>query len=143
MTSTDSKRARGTLAEFGERYVEAVRRGDAAAMLGPLAPGAVFRSPFRTWTGAALPRVYRARAGAFQGLRVDAVVSDRRRVVVLWRAQVNHTAVEASEVLSFTDDGAIGRVDVYLRPADALPAVYQAMVHAWPTATDQQGPRRT
>ncbi|HEY7008585.1 MAG TPA: nuclear transport factor 2 family protein [Jatrophihabitantaceae bacterium] len=143
MTSTHSKRARDNVAEIGERYVEAVRRGDAAAVLDLLAPGAVFRSPFSTWTGTALPRVYRARAGAFQRLRVDAVVSDHRRVVVvLWRAEVNEISVEASEVLSFTDDPRIGRVDVYLRPADALPAVYQAMVHAWPTATDHQVPRR-
>ena len=49
--------------------------------------------------------------------------------------------VEAAELVS-TSDGAIHRVDVFLRPAAVLDAVHQAMVAAWPASGDAPSPRQ-
>jgi hypothetical protein len=64
-------------------------------------------------------------------LLVKSVIRDHDRAVILWQATIGDAAVEAAELVSISD-GAIYRVDVFLRPATVLDAVYQAMVAAWP-----------
>jgi ketosteroid isomerase-like protein len=113
-----------------DTYIDVLRRGDVNAVLDMLAPDAVFASPYRTWRGRSLRNVYAARAKAFEHLRVDALVREGGRAVVLWRATVSGSLVEASEVVSY-GDGTIRRVDVYLRPAEVLQLVYEAMVREW------------
>jgi hypothetical protein len=92
---------------------------------------AVFQSPFHTWRRRHVPSVFRARGRAFGDLRVGSVLRDRDRALILWRATVDGAPVEGAELVSISD-GAIGRIDVFLRPATVLDAVYQAMVAAWP-----------
>ena len=68
---------------------------------------------------------------AFNNLLVKSVIREDDRAVILWQATVSDAQVEAAELVSISD-GAIYRVDVFLRPATVLDAVYQAMVAAWP-----------
>ncbi len=114
-------------------YLDGLQRGDVEAVLGVLAPQAVFQSPFGSWRGRFLHRVYAARAMAFTDLDIDAAIRGAGRAVILWRATVAGARVEAAEVLSLGET-AIGRVDVYLRPADVLGTVYTAMARSWPAS---------
>jgi len=75
--------------------------------------------------------VFRARTSAFSNLLVKSVIRDDDRAVILWQATVSDAQVEAAELVSISD-GAIYRVDVFLRPATVLDTVHQAMVAAWP-----------
>jgi hypothetical protein len=112
-------------------YVAALAADDTGAALAALSPDAVFQSPFRAWRGRHLPSVFHARRGAFDNVLVSSVVRGHDQAVILWNATVGDTAVEAAELVSVSD-GAIRRVDVYLRPAAALDVVHQAMAAAWP-----------
>jgi hypothetical protein len=114
-----------------ETYVSALATDDAGMALATLSADATFHSPFNTWRGRHLPSVFRARVGAFGNLLVESVVRDRDRAVILWHATVDDAQVEGAELVS-TRDGAIWRVDVFLRPAAVLDAVHQAMAAAWP-----------
>src|ERR1700743_1212999 len=106
--------------------VGALATGDAGAALTTLSAAATFHSPFNTWRSRHVPSVFRARSSAFRDLQVRSVLRDHDRAVVLWHATVGAAQVEAAELVS-TSDGAIHRVDVFLRPAAALGAVHQAM----------------
>ncbi len=114
-----------------DAYMGGLRRGDVDAVLGLLAPEAVFQSPFGSWRGRLLRSVYAARAVAFCDLDIDALTRGAGRAVILWHATVAGARVESAEVLSLGET-AIGRVDAYLRPADVLESVYTAMARAWP-----------
>jgi hypothetical protein len=118
-----------------DTYVGALVAGDAGAALTTLSADATFHSPFNTWRSRHVPSVFRARSSAFSDLQVRSVLRDRDRAVVLWHATVGAAQVEAAELVS-TGDGAIHRVDVFLRPAAVLDAVHQAMVAAWPANGD-------
>jgi hypothetical protein len=101
-------------------------------LLGLLGPGCVFQSPFSRWdTTASVTAAYGARAAAFDDLQVHDVLRSTDRAAVLWSASVGGETVEASEVITL-EGGHVVRVDVYLRPASVLPAVYAAMTAAWP-----------
>jgi hypothetical protein len=112
-------------------YVSALATGDADTALTTLSADATFHSPFNTWRSRHLPSVFRARSGTFSDLLVTSVIRDHDRAVIRWHATVGDAQVEAAEVVS-ASDGAIDRVDVFLRPAAVLDAVHQAMVAAWP-----------
>lgn len=112
-------------------YVAALAADDAGAALAALSADAVFQSPFHAWRGRHLPSVFHARSRAFDNVLVSSVVCGHDRAVILWNATVGGTLVEAAELVSVSD-GAICRVDVYLRPAAALDVVQQAMAAAWP-----------
>jgi hypothetical protein len=114
-----------------EVYVAALAVGDAETALATLSPDAVLHSPFHTWPARHVPSVFHARGNAFSGLRIDTVMRSDERAAVLWRATVNDADVEAVELLSL-GGGAICRIDVFLRPAEVLDSVEQAMVKAWP-----------
>ena len=114
-----------------DTYVMALATEDAEAALITLSADPTFHSPFRTWRGRHVPSVFRARTSAFSNLLVKSVIRDHDRAVILWQATVSDAQVEAAEVVSISD-GAVCRVDVFLRPATVLDAVYQAMVAAWP-----------
>ena len=116
-----------------DAYMDGLQRGDVDAVLGLLAPEAVFQSPFGSWRGRFLRSVYAARAAAFGDLAIDATIRGAGRAVILWRATVAGAPVESAEVLSL-GEMAIGRVDAYLRPADMLESVYTAMARAWPAS---------
>jgi hypothetical protein len=122
-----------------DTYVGALVTGDAGAALTTLSADATFRSPFNTWRSRHVPSVFRARSSAFRDLQVRSVLRDHDRAVVLWHATVGAAQVEAAELVS-TSDGAIHRVDVFLRPAAVLDAVHQAMVAAWPANGDAHAP---
>ena len=123
-----------------DTYVGALVTGDAGTALTTLSADATFHSPFNTWRSRHVPSVFRARSSAFSDLLVRSVIRDHDRAVVLWHATVGDAQVEAAELVS-TSDGAIHRVDVFLRPAAVLDAVHQAMVAAWPTNGDAPSPR--
>ncbi|HET6186091.1 MAG TPA: nuclear transport factor 2 family protein, partial [Trebonia sp.] len=108
-----------------DSYVSALVTGDAGATLTTLSADATFHSPFNTWRSRHVPSVFRARSRAFSDLQVRSVLRDHDRAVVLWHATVGDAQVEAAELVS-TSDGAIHRVDVFLRPAAVLGAVHQA-----------------
>ncbi|MGH3208808.1 MAG: hypothetical protein ACRDNO_13705 [Trebonia sp.] len=112
-------------------YVGALATDDAETALTTLSAAATFHSPFNTWRSRHVPSVFRARSSAFNDLLVTSVVRDHDRAVILWHATVGDAQVEAAELVSISD-GAIDRVDVFLRPATVLDAVHQAMVAAWP-----------
>lgn len=112
-------------------YAGALAAGDAGTALATLSADAAFHSPFNTWRRRHVPAVFRARQCAFRDLVVSSVIRDHDRAVIVWRATVNGAQVEAAELVSVSD-GAICRVDVFLRPAAVLDAVHQAMVAAWP-----------
>ena len=112
-------------------YVSALATGDADTALATLSADAIFHSPFNTWRSRHVPSVFRARSGAFSDLQVTSVIRDHDRAVIRWHAAVGDARVEAAELVSVSD-GAIDRVDVFLRPAAVLDAVHQAMVAAWP-----------
>jgi SnoaL-like domain len=114
-----------------DTYVSALTAGDADAGLTTLSADATFHSPFNTWRSRHVPSVFRARSGAFNDLLVTSVIRDDDRAVILWHASVGDARVEGAELVSVSD-GAIHRVDVFLRPAAVLDAVHQAMVAAWP-----------
>lgn len=114
-----------------DAYIDGLARGDVDAVLGLLTPEAVFQSPFRSWRGRFLRNVYAARAAAFGDLDVGAPIRGAGRAVILWRATVAGARVESAEILTLGET-AIGRVDVYMRPADMLKSVYTAMAGAWP-----------
>jgi SnoaL-like domain len=114
-----------------DTYVTALVTGDADTALTTLSADATFHSPFNTWRSRHVPSVFRARSRAFSDLLVRSVIRDQDRAVVLWHATVGDAQVEAAELVS-TSDGAIHRVDVFLRPAAVLGAVHLAMVAAWP-----------
>ena len=118
-----------------DTYVGALVTGDAGAALTTMSAHATFHSPFNTWRSRHVPSVFRARSSAFRDLQVRSVLRDHDRAVVLWHATVGAAQVEAAELVS-TSDGAIHRVDVFLRPAAVLDAVHQAMVAAWPANGD-------
>ena len=124
-----------TTGDLTDTYVGALAAGDAAAALAVLGADAVFQSPFHTWRGHHVPSVFRARCAAFTDLTVNSVLRGGDQAVIFWSATANGVPVEAAEVLS-AGGGAIGRVDVYLRPAAALDAVHQAMAEAWPQPPD-------
>jgi len=119
--------------DLADAYLDGLQRADVDAVLGLLAPGAVFQSPFRSWRGRFLRSVYVARVAAFGDLDIDALIRGAGRAVILWRATVAGAPVEAAEVLSLSET-AISRVDAYLRPADVLESVHTAMARAWPTS---------
>ena len=123
-----------------DTYVTALVTGDAGTALTTLSADATFQSPFNTWRSRHVPSVFRARSSAFRDLQVRSVLRDHDRAVVLWHATVGAAQVEAAELVS-TSDGAIHRVDVFLRPAAVLDAVHQAMVAAWPASGDAPSPR--
>jgi SnoaL-like domain len=114
-----------------DAYVRALATDDADAALATLSADATFHSPFNTWRSRHVPSVFRARTGAFNNLLVKSVIRDDDRAVILWQATVGDAQVEAAELVSISD-GAICRVDVFLRPATVLDTVHQAMVAAWP-----------
>lgn len=114
-----------------DAYVSALATDDAETALTTLSAAATFHSPFNTWRSRHVPSVFRARSSAFNDLLVTSVVRDHDRAVILWHATVGDAQVEAAELVSISD-GAIDRVDVFLRPATVLDAVHQAMVAAWP-----------
>jgi hypothetical protein len=114
-----------------DTYVDALTAGNPTAALSVLSDTAVFQSPFNTWRARHLRSVFHARAGAFANAVFETVIRDHNSAVILWRAQVSGAEVQGAEVLSLRA-GIIDRVDVYLRPADVLAAVHQAMVKAWP-----------
>ncbi len=114
-----------------EAYISACRAGDADAAVATLSADAVFHSPFNIWSSRHMPSVFRARSIAFSNLLVTSVIRDRDRAVILWNATVGNAQAEAAELISVSD-GAICRVDVFLRPAAVLDAVHQAMAAAWP-----------
>ena len=114
-----------------DTYVGALGANDVSTALATLSADAVFQSPFRTWHGRHLLSVFHARRDAFDNVLVSSVVRGQDRAVILWNATVGGTPVEAAELVSVSD-GAIRRVDVYLRPASALDVVHQAMAAAWP-----------
>jgi hypothetical protein len=121
-----------------DQYVDAIERSQFDRVLDAMGSDAVFQSPFHAWPARQLPAVYAARATALSRVAVDAVVRDRDRAAILWRAQVADTAAETApvqscEVVSITGS-TIDRVDVFLRPADVLPLVHAAMVRAWPVS---------
>ena len=120
-------------ASLVDAYIDGLKRGDVDAVLGLLAPQAVFQSPFGSWRGRFLRSVYAARAAAFGSLDIDAPIRGAGRAVILWRATVADARVEAVEILSLGET-AIGRVDAYLRPAEVLESVYTAMARAWPAS---------
>ena len=121
----------GETGDLVDTYVGALAANDPGTALATLSADAVFQSPFRTWRGRHLPSVFHARRGAFDNVLVDSVVRGHDQAVILWTATVGGTPVEAAELVSVSD-GAIRRVDVYLRPASALDVVHQAMAAAWP-----------
>jgi ketosteroid isomerase-like protein len=116
-----------------DSYVTALAADDADAALATLSADAVFQSPFNTWRSRHVPSVFRARTSAFSSLQVKSVVRGHDRAVIVWHATVDGAPVEGAELLSVRD-GAICRVDVFLRPATVLDAVHQAMVAAWPSS---------
>ena len=118
-------------ADLAASYAAALERNDVAALLASLTSDVVFRSPFSEWRDHAIPKVYRSRAVAVDGLSVDAVIEQDGRAVILWRATVAGEVLESSEILTMSE-GAISCVDVFIRPAAVLDRVYRAMVAAWP-----------
>jgi len=114
-----------------DAYVRALATDDADAALTTLSADATFHSPFNTWRSRHVSSVFRARTSAFSNLLVKSVIRDDDRAVILWQATVSDAQVEAAELVSISD-GAIYRVDVFLRPATVLDTVHQAMVAAWP-----------
>lgn len=113
-------------------YVDALaanRTEDLTALLGE-AP--VFQSPFSLWeTPALVHAAFAARTKAFSGLQITHVSDAEGFATVLWQAFVGDEYVEGCEVLS-SSGGRVTRVDVFLRPANALKSVYAAMSAAWP-----------
>lgn len=120
-----------------DTYVGALAAYDADTVLTILSADAAFHSPFRTWRSRHVPSVFRARTSAFSNLLVKSVIRDHDRAVILWQATVSDAQVEAAELVSISD-GAICRVDVFLRPATVLDTVYQAMVAAWPRVPEEE-----
>jgi ketosteroid isomerase-like protein len=118
-------------ADLVEQYLDALTGEDVVGVLATLAPDVVFQSPFNTWHGRAIGKVYAARFGAFGDLELESVILDDDRAAILWRATVDGRQVESSEVLTIAD-GVISRVDAFLRPADVLESVHAAMTAAWP-----------
>jgi SnoaL-like protein len=118
-------------ADLIDTYVAALASDDAGAALATLSADAEFHSPFNAWRSRHVPAVFRARCDAFASLRVNSVVRGHDRAVILWSATANGAYVEAAELVTVSD-GAVCRVDVFLRPAHALDAVHQAMAAAWP-----------
>lgn len=114
-----------------DAYVGALAANDPSSALATLSADAVFHSPFRAWHGQHLPSVFHARCSAFDDMLIGSVVRDHDRAVILWTATVGGSQVEGAESV-LVSDGAIRRVDVYLRPASVLGQVHQAMVAAWP-----------
>jgi hypothetical protein len=111
-------------------YAGALTAHDAETALNALSADAVFHSPFHAWRGHHVPSAYRARCEAFDNLLVSSVIRDRDQAVIFWSATVGGAQVEAAERV-LIGDGTIVRVDVFLRPADVLDTVHQAMVAAW------------
>jgi hypothetical protein len=124
-----------------DTYISALATDDADTALTTLSAAATFHSPFNTWGSRHVPSVFRARSGAFNDLLVTSVIRDHDRAVILWQATAGGARVEAAELVSISD-GAIYRVDVFLRPATALDAVHQAMVAAWPQDATRTGKTR-
>jgi ketosteroid isomerase-like protein len=119
-----------------DNYIEAIVRGDVDAVLETLDRDFVFHSPFNVWRAKHARAIFTARARAFSGLIVDAVVRENDRAVLLWRATIDERSVDSSEALSIRN-GKVIRADAYLRPAIALDLVHQAMSKAWPVAVRQ------
>ena len=132
----DDRPARGSqgareTGDLIDTYVGALAADDAETGLATLSADAEFHSPFNRWRSRHVPSVFRARCDAFANLRISSVIRGQDRAVIFWSATANGAAVEAAELVSVSD-GAISRVDVFLRPAHALDAVHQAMAAAWP-----------
>lgn len=121
------------MSDLIDTYVSALAADDADMALATLSADAVFHSPFNIWRRRHVPSVFRARTSAFSDLLIESVIRGHDRAVILWHATVNDAQVEGAELVSVRD-GAICRVDVFLRPAAVLDAVHQAMVAAWPSS---------
>jgi hypothetical protein len=119
-----------TTGDLIDTYVKALATDDSDTALTTLSADATFHSPFNIWRSRHVPSVFRARSSAFSNLLVSSVIRDHDRAVILWHATVGDAQVEGAELVSVSD-GAIYRVDVFLRPATVLDAVHQAMVAAW------------
>ena len=120
------------MSDLIDTYVSALATDDADAALAALSADAIFHSPFNIWRRRHVSSVFHARTSAFSNLLIKSVIRGHDRAVILWHATVNDAQVEGAELVSVRD-GAICRVDVFLRPAAALDAVHQAMVAAWPS----------
>lgn len=119
--STDTVRA----------YLHALERADAAALVALLSPTVRFVSPFSTWTTPhSAARACAARCRAITAVTGVAVLSDGVHGVVRWHGRIGDVDLEGIELLALADD-CISRIDVFLRPANALDIVYGALTAAW------------
>ncbi len=118
--------------QFARQYLEALRLGDARAIISVLADDVKFVSPFSVWnTRQTVEAACTARTRAFGDLEGVTAVEHGGDAFVRWRAKVGTRDVEGVDVLSTGTDG-VRTIDVFLRPADALDEVYAAMTAAWP-----------
>jgi hypothetical protein len=121
------------MSDLIDTYVSALAADDADTALATLSADAIFHSPFNIWRHRHVPSVFRARTRAFSNVLIKSVIRGHDQAVILWHATVNDAQVEGAELVSVRD-GAICRVDVFLRPATVLDTVHQAMVAAWPSS---------
>lgn len=114
-------------------YTDALREGTPDRLIRRLAADAVFISPFSSWTaGADVRAAYQARALAVTDVTVTSSAAGDDVGVVAWRGRTGQYTCEGVDILTLTAAGAIARADVFLRPADVLAEVRQAMAAAWP-----------
>lgn len=113
-------------------YRQALVDGDAGALVELFGPQPRFVSPFSVWsTREAVAAACTARTRAFRDVSVGVTSAGDGAGFVRWRGLVGEHEAEGVDVLAVGSDG-VSSVDVFLRPADVLDAVYAAMVAAWP-----------
>jgi hypothetical protein len=117
---------------FTSSYVQALQDADPARLIALLVDEPTFVSPFSVWsTRRAVEAACRARTRAFSDVVATSVLEHAGSASIRWRAQLAGRDVEGIDLITARQDG-IGTIDVFLRPANVLPAVYQAMTEAWP-----------
>ncbi|WP_028937945.1 nuclear transport factor 2 family protein [Pseudonocardia spinosispora] len=112
------------------RYATALAAGDPATILALFTDDASMISPFNHWKGRAIELAYRARARAFTKPTIETVLAGNDRAVVVWHRDLDGVEVRACDVLTLRGY-AIEQVEIYIRPAEVLPAVHTAMTAAW------------
>jgi hypothetical protein len=121
-------------ADVARAYVEALEGGSGPALVALLSPRARFVSPFSVWSEPrSVAAACQARTRAFHGVLTISTMTRGDHASIRWHGLVGDQEVEGVDLLA-VDPSGITTIDVFLRPASALDAVYAAMTTAWPTS---------
>lgn len=110
-----------------ERYLAALRAGDADAFAAQLAPGVVLHSPITARTrfeGREHVRLLMRHVFAtLEDLEVVSVIGEGRERAIFVRARIGRQEVEEVALLTLDDDGLVAELRIWFRPLPGLTAL--------------------